>query len=456
MAEKQFLWECHPKAEELICRIIDLCCQKNPAIQELKEELFVKTSTRLLDWVDHLIIGNSGELEKELKETGFTQEHAAEAYRVFHHPGAQLPSIVIRDQEYLGFGIAIKADSIADFLMVRGISASIEGSPFSRYRRALIATENQISLYIVERRGTLSMEPVVESEGYLDKFFTAINIWQTRSRFLESDEETMKYTLSLVKDLVALLGVDLAAWVVLECERRYWQSRNRAGQVQKNRQDHLGLGWANHDHHTFRSSRKFFSQLVRLFEMLGFYCRERFYAGEEAGWGAQVMENPRCHLTLFLDVDLDPHELQIDFAHQQLNELKSLGTIGLWCGLHGDSILKAGMHHLEAQFMFQELTNDLKEHQIGMMQPFSDFDYLKQAFTVGETWPVEKSRIDHLIKRGLLTSQEGERFFLHGAIGSHLENLQRRDGYKGFNQKNVSYIIKETDPRAVDEKLFQE
>ncbi len=34
-----------------------------------------------------------------------------------------------------------------------------------------------------------------------------------------------------------------------------------------------------------------------------------------------------------------------------------------------------------------------------------------------------------------------------GALGSHLENLQRREGYKGFNQKNVSIIIKKTDPR---------
>jgi len=33
-----------------------------------------------------------------------------------------------------------------------------------------------------------------------------------------------------------------------------------------------------------------------------------------------------------------------------------------------------------------------------------------------------------------------------------MENLQRREGYKGFNQKNVSNIIKRTDPRKLKSK----
>jgi hypothetical protein len=37
--------------------------------------------------------------------------------------------------------------------------------------------------------------------------------------------------------------------------------------------------------------------------------------------------------------------------------------------------------------------------------------------------------------------------FRSGAIGSHLENLERNDGYKGFNQQGVSDIISKTDPR---------
>jgi len=252
-------------------------------------------------------------------------------------------------------------------------------------------------------------------------------------------------------EMIALVGPDLSAWIVMQGERDYWENRNTAGHIQKGRQDRIGMGWANHDHHTFRSSRHFFQPLVALMEKLGFHCRERFYAGEEAGWGAQVMENSLCNIVLFLDVDLAPEEVEHDFAHDHLPDLGKVGTIGLWCALHGDSILNAGMHHLEAQFAFQELTEDLHALGVGMMAPFSDFPYLKQAFTEGEVWDVPSEKIDRLLKAGLIEEPEAKRFHTAGAVGSHLENLERNAGYKGFNQKNVSFIIKKTDPRRLSE-----
>lgn len=159
------------------------------------------------------------------------------------------------------------------------------------------------------------------------------------------------------------------------------------------------------------------------------------------------MENPRAKLVLFLDVDLHPDEIEVDFAHQPIPELDQLGTIGLWCALHGDSIGKAGMHHLEAQFMFEDLSQDLSHLGIRMMDPFSFFPYLKQAFTAGEIWHVDPRRIEELLSTKKITGEQAEKFRHYGAIGSHMENLQRREGYKGFNQKNVSVIIQKTDPR---------
>ena len=42
---------------------------------------------------------------------------------------------------------------------------------------------------------------------------------------------------------------------------------------------------------------------------------------------------------------------------------------------------------------------------------------------------------------------QAEKFRTEGAIGSHLENLERNQGFKGFNQTGVSEIISATDPR---------
>jgi len=51
--------------------------------------------------------------------------------------------------------------------------------------------------------------------------------------------------------------------------------------------------------------------------------------------------------------------------------------------------------------------------------------------------------------RGIITADQCAGFIRDGAIGSHLENLQRKGGFKGFNQQAVSAIIAATDPRKV-------
>lgn len=444
-----FQWKCHPKAELILTNIIEEHCKANPQIAELDQQMHEMTSTRLFDWLDHLSIGYMPQMEAELQELGFTLELATKNYRVLHHPGAQFPRIIAQDAGPSMIGAAISINNIANFLMVRGILGKIEGSPFSTYRRSTISTKNNVSLWVVERRGPFLMEPTHFSDKYIDKYLHAIELWKSRPRSLENEEESMNIAISIAHKIIEMVGQEAAASLVLECEREYWQARNPAGQVQKNRQDALGLGWGNHDHHTFRSSRKLFGKLLQLFETLGFYCRERFYAGKEAGWGAQVMEHCKNRLVLFLDVDLLPEEIEIDFKHESLPPLEKFNTVGLWCALHGDSILKAGMHHLEAQFMFDDLKRDLEKSGIGMMEPFSAFPFLRQAFTKGTMWKVDKTRLQKLLDAKAITPEHAEKFRSQGAVGSHMENLQRREGYKGFNQKNVSSIIQKTDPRTV-------
>jgi hypothetical protein len=277
----------------------------------------------------------------------------------------------------------------------------------------------------------------------------ARELWQSRRRRFDDDEEGIAATeRTLAKLIDQAGGTDLACHLIFEVERDYWQSRNRAAALQKARQDRLGLGWANHDHHTFRCSRRFFPRIIAMFESLGFFLRERYHAGAEAGWGAQILEHPTTGIVIFADLDLAPDEATHDFAHSPLPDLPRPHTVGLWVGLHGESILEAGMHHLEAQFDFDALRDQLRaEESIQTMKPFSDFPFLRQAFTAGERWSVDRRRADRLLSLGSIDSSQHARFLAEGAIGSHLENLERREGYKGFNQQAVSAIIAATDPR---------
>jgi hypothetical protein len=165
------------------------------------------------------------------------------------------------------------------------------------------------------------------------------------------------------------------------------------------------------------------------------------------------MEHPVTRVVTFNDVDLSPDELMGDFSHDGLPPRAKLGTIGLWCGLHGESFLQAGMHHLECVFDFEAQREQLeREHGIRTMKPFTDFTYLRQAFTEGERWGVPGERIDLLLSKGLITPAQAETFRAEGAIGSHLENLERNDGFKGFDQDGVSEIIAATDPRRQAER----
>ncbi len=448
--EESFYWEQHPKIEIVFNEMLEKFKRENSDILALAIKMEKSTSTTMLSWADHIVLYYSKAIEKKLTELGFFKENDSE-FKVYVHSGVNLPAVLlVESSSNLKTGLALKVESVSKFLQLNGFTAEIEGKPFGSYRRSCISTQKNTSLYIVERRGSRTYIPDYPTDKQRDDYLAGVELWRRIPRTFTDEDKALNVIIQVSDTLVAKVGRDMAAHIVCLGEREYWLSKNYAGRIQKMRQDVLGLGWANHDHHTFRSSRKNFTKVVEFFAKLGFKKREHFYAGEQAGWGAQVMENVNAGLALFLDVDLAPDEVAVDFASQELREKDELGTVGLWCALPGDSILNAGMHHLAANFIFDRLTKDIKEFGVEFMAPFSDFDYLKQAFSKGENWQVNPAKVSELLVRKAIDNRKAESFLENGAIGSHLENIQRRKGYKGFNKKNVSAIIKETDPRTYE------
>jgi hypothetical protein len=422
----------------------------------LAKRMELDAGTRFRDWVDSIQAPRDPALRARILDVGFDRRATPGATDCFVHNGAMFPSIILDAAQVTR--VFVKVDSVIDFLSVWHIADDpavtaddIEGDPLSPMRRARAfpgdGAKGPAELWIVERHGYrgLTIPKPDPDRGLLTLRHS--EAFRRRRRDYDDDAQGFDHLDRLVDAAIADLGTDLACDLFFAAEREYWQRRNRAAQIQKARQDKLGLGWANHDHHTYRSSREHFTRTVALFEKLGFQARERFYAGEEAGWGAQVLEQPEAGITIFADVDLSPDEITGNFAHEPLEMRKQLGTVGLWCGLHGESILQAGMHHLECQFNFDALVAQLEAAHIETMDPFTNFPFLRQAFTAGERWPVAEKRLARLLAQGMITPQQATQFRAQGAIGSHLENLERNDGYKGFNQKGVSEIIARTDPR---------
>ena len=159
------------------------------------------------------------------------------------------------------------------------------------------------------------------------------------------------------------------------------------------------------------------------------------------------MEHAGLAICVFADVDLSPEEVTGDFAHGKLEPREKVGTVGLWCELHGEAFLAAGMHHLECQFDFDVVRRKLGADGVGVMAPFTDYPHLKQAFTEGEIWRVAPARIERARSLGFLNAEQAERIARDGTLGSHFEVLERNEGYKGFNQAGINKIIEATDPR---------
>ena len=434
-----FNWTLHPAAEALVERIVSDAIGKSPRLACLSAELGPRTSTRVQDWLD--CVGGPVLLD-ELDDVGYVEGYRT-APGVWRHPGAQLPAIVVDDH----YRIDLRVDDVETFEQAQRSADVVHGSPHSGYRRAVVIEENSVTVAGVERRSWGA--GVTPQQLGPQRAAAAAQAWRVlaeRPRAL-TGPDGVEAQIPLARRAVELAGVDLAASYFLQIERAYWQRSNTAGRIQHIRQDRLGLGWGNNDHHTFRSSRAAFGALIRFLQALGFRPRERFYAGEEAGWGAQVMEHPGCGGVIFADVDLTPDDAQIDFASTALPEGDHLGTVGMWCALHGESLLAAGMHHLEGQFDFDGLRYQLAERGLASMDPFSDFPHLRQAFSEAELWVVPRSRLAPLVAAGHLTAERAEELATVGGPGSHLENLARRGGFKGFNQHNVSVTMRATHPR---------
>jgi hypothetical protein len=346
--------------------------------------------------------------------------------------------------------LALRTDGLDAMQGAIGLATPVLSEPYAPLRTMEICRDNGFVLSAVERRGSAGF--FMEEQGDAAAYREALAAFAARPRLFEAERDGMAELGRLIAAHARELAPGRLADAFFRAEREYWEERNAAARIQRVRQDRFGLGWGNHDHHTFRSSREQFRPLLEIFTRLGFAFREQFHAGARAGWGAQVMEHPEAGLVVFADVDLSEEEQDHDFVRQGLVPRNHRGTVGLWVALHGEGILAAGMHHLAVRVRFDAAHGDLPAHGARMMEPFSYLRFLKQAFTEAELWPVDAGRAARLVDEGVLSSRQAMGFVESGALGSHLEIIQRDRGFRGFNQGSVSAIIRETDPRLEGER----
>jgi len=442
-----FDWGVYPQVERFLNDQIAIFLEHNGVASKLSARMYKETSTFFFDWVDHIVLADRIITQNDLENLGFLEFDGLEVLegsQVYIFPGATYFPVILSNNSTTE--IALKPERLDHFIQMTGENLKIEGATLAPYRKAIVSSQGDYILSAVERRGYngfIVPEEVKDAEEYSK----AIEAFCCRQRLFETDKEGIKVTLELIKRFLKNLKKERVTDAFFRAERLYWERQNRAGYIQKGRQDRLGLGFGNHDHHTYRNSRENFSHVIEILATLGFVSREQFFAGEKAGWGAQVLEHPVCNFTVFADVDISKEEKEQDFAHQKMSDRDDLKTVGLWVALHGESMLSAGLHHLAARLVFEKATSDLEASRVEMLRPFSYFLFLKQAFSEVERREVRKERLARLLNNKI-NKEQYSKFLEEGTISSHLENIQRNQGFKGFNQDSVSAIITATDPRA--------
>jgi hypothetical protein len=461
-----FDWSLHSHTEQFLSQLVLDFLKNNKAARKISEKMLLESTTRFFDWIDHVVLPADRVNPEDLRELGFSERKKMvkeKGTRVYEHPASILFPVLLKESEEIA--VAIKPEDLDNFLQMNysyynWLSEHKEVDQHARtlaidinapYRTALVNKQDNYELWAVERRGFDGFKKHRYS-GYHEMYWINLQQFLTRRRNYKNDSDGLSALLDMVKISCDGYPPERVTDAFFRAERMYWQNQNRAGQVQKALQDRLGLGWGNHDHHTYRSSRENFHTLIEIFETMGFELREQFFAGPKAGWGAQVLEHPICGTTIFADVDITDEERNLDFAHEPMESTTKLGTVGLWVALHGESILQAGLHHLAARVDFVKAKDKLESQGIGVIRPFSDFEFLKQSFTMSGKKSVKASRLETIVGAGHLTKEKSKQFEEKGAISSHLEIIQRDQGFKGFNQDSVSVIIKTTDPRGSVER----
>ena len=437
MASRDRVWTVHPEAEALVAGVLDRALAACPAAADYAAALRERAGVRLRDLLDALTVGPG--LLADAAALGWIDDGG-----VWRNADGFFPPLLPGGDEIV---VGFRVESVDRFLVATGVTASVRGAPFAPLRLADAFTGPGVRFVAVERAGATGFAVDDPPAADIRAARLTLQTFRTRRRRFDTVEDGLAHTERLVDAAVAAIGPHRACDLWLTAEREYWMSRCPAGARQKARQDALGIGWANIDHHTYDGSRAHFAGTVRILEKLGYELREMLYAGALAGWGSQILEQPAIGSTIFADVDLAPHETALDFAHDPLPPLDKHRRAGIISVMHGESILEGGLNHVAGLYDQVALRRVLAAEGQATMAPFSDFPFLYQELTEGDWAPVDPARVDALEAAGHIGAREAEDFRLNGAIAAHLENLERNDGYKGFNMPGIDGVLRVIDPR---------
>ena len=438
LAYKDIVWRELPQAEDVLTAWLDHAVATTQLLATVRQCIYDGAGVRLRDVIEHIATADHATIAR-FEAAGWRQD----GHGAWRNEDGLFPAVVAGPRD----GVWLRVESVDAFVATYGLDAAIDGAPHGALRR-VSSTGTGTTVGAVERNGHAGFDIPMTDAAQIRAARLHYGAFRARRREFDSVAAGLVHTEALVDAAVADIGPHWTCDLWLRAERDNWMRRCAAGRLQKARQDAVGIGYSNIDHHTYDGSRRHFRHTIRILEKLGYELREMLYAGELAGWGSQVLWQPVIRSTIFADVDLSPDELAIDFAHIDLPDLARHRRAGLLSELLGESILEAGLNHVACLYDQKVLRAQLGARGVGMMAPFSNMPHLYQELTLGDWDAVDPTRIDALEAAGHIDAAEAERLRMDGSIVTHLENIERNNGFKGFNRSGIDSVLRKLDPRA--------
>ena len=227
---KGFDWGLYPEAERFLNGIIRKFLKQNRLSRHLAKEMYDEASTKFFDWIDHIVLPKKAVSESTLRKLGFKKVRIPThpTNKVYKHMQTVYFPLVLADWDNIE--VALKPEYIEHFIKKIHSKAKIEGKHFGATRYARIKQEGKYILSAVERRGSRALQVVLS--GDIKQYQRALTIFATRKRKFKTDVEGIAYTQKLVNKVMKTLSKARTADAFFRNERKYWESRNKAGHIQ--------------------------------------------------------------------------------------------------------------------------------------------------------------------------------------------------------------------------------
>src|ERR1043166_5110890 len=151
---RRFDWPLAQEAEDFLRSRIDSFLERNRTARDLAKRMLEETGADVFEWVDHLVL--SAAEEPALRRAGLIRDDEAEAPEgcsVYEHPRATLPRVLVGGTSQPSPSLlALRPESLPDFISRQHLFGEPEGEPFSRFRRVTVAEENGTKLEAGEGR----------------------------------------------------------------------------------------------------------------------------------------------------------------------------------------------------------------------------------------------------------------------------------------------------------------